>query len=185
MCSSPARRSYRLAQAPAVLTIGLGWHTANLSSKRSGAQPPGVEWAAVIYLLATAGAVWLLDQWSKRIVGVRIVEHPLTFGRAVRLRAVMNAKRSYQRGSARTALVLVWIVSLACATTLYASGATFQSQLSLWGVGAALGGAAGNLTDILRRRAVIDFIDLGWWPVFNVADVAIVAGLIVAFWPIA
>jgi len=52
------------------------------------------------------------------------------------------------------------------------------------GVGAALGGAAGNLLDILRRRSVLDFIDLRWWPVFNIADVGIVAGLAVAFWPV-
>lgn len=52
------------------------------------------------------------------------------------------------------------------------------------GVGAALGGAAGNLSDVLRRRAIVDFIDLGWWPVFNVADIGIVAGLVAAFLPL-
>jgi signal peptidase II len=46
----------------------------------------------------------------------------------------------------------------------------------------AFGGAAGNLLDILRLRSIVDFIDLHWWPVFNLADVAIVAGLVVAFW---
>jgi lipoprotein signal peptidase len=29
---------------------------------------------------------------------------------------------------------------------------------------------------------VVDFIDLGWWPVFNLADIGIVGGLIAAFW---
>ncbi len=48
------------------------------------------------------------------------------------------------------------------------------------GIGCALGGAAGNLLDILRRQHVVDFIDLGWWPVFNLADVAIVGGLLLA-----
>jgi signal peptidase II len=47
----------------------------------------------------------------------------------------------------------------------------------------ALGGAAGNLRDILRRHYILDFIDLRWWPVFNLADVSIVAGLLLAFWP--
>jgi len=49
-------------------------------------------------------------------------------------------------------------------------------------VGFAIGGAAGNLTDILRQQYVTNFIDLGWWPVFNLADVAIVGGLLLAFW---
>jgi len=48
------------------------------------------------------------------------------------------------------------------------------------GLGLALGGSASNLFDILRDRHVIDFIDLGWWPVFNVADIAIVVGLVMA-----
>jgi len=89
------------------------------------------------------------------------------------------------RRTARAGLVLSWVIALACATALHASGQTFQSQWSMWGVGAALGGAAGNLLDVLRRRSVLDFIDLGWWPVFNVADIGIVAGLVVAFWPFA
>ena len=39
-------------------------------------------------------------------------------------------------------------------------------------------GAMGNLLDRLRLGYVVDFIDLGWWPVFNVADMAIVGGAI-------
>lgn len=45
-----------------------------------------------------------------------------------------------------------------------------------------VGGAAGNLYDRMVRGAVIDWIDLHWagwhWPVFNLADCAIVAGAI-------
>ncbi|MEC4719816.1 signal peptidase II [Noviherbaspirillum sp. CPCC 100848] len=45
-----------------------------------------------------------------------------------------------------------------------------------------VGGAAGNLYDRIARGAVIDWIDLHWagwhWPVFNLADCAIVAGAI-------
>jgi signal peptidase II len=38
------------------------------------------------------------------------------------------------------------------------------------------GGSLGNLLDRLRRSAVVDFIDLRFWPVFNVSDVAITVG---------
>ncbi len=50
--------------------------------------------------------------------------------------------------------------------------------------GLIIGGAVGNVLDRAfrglgwMRGAVIDFIDLQWWPVFNVADVAIVSGAI-------
>jgi len=105
--------------------------------------------------------------------------------RVLRIRHVNSSRGIYTRDRARAGLVLSWVVALACAMALHISGATFQSQLSMWGVGAALGGAAGNLVDILRRNSVLDFIDLQWWPVFNLADVGIIAGLVVAFWPLA
>jgi signal peptidase II len=41
-----------------------------------------------------------------------------------------------------------------------------------------VGGALGNLADRVRDDAVIDFIDLPLWPTFNLADVAIVAGVV-------
>lgn len=39
-----------------------------------------------------------------------------------------------------------------------------------------VGGSLGNLIDRLLYRSVIDFISIGWFPVFNVADMAIVCG---------
>ena len=128
--------------------------------------------AAVIDLLAAAGVLFVLDQSSKWMV------------QALRIRHVNSSRGVYARGDARAGLVLTWVVALASATALHASGQTFQTQASMAGVGAVLGGAAGNLLDILRRRSVLDFIDLRWWPVFNIADVGIVAGLAVAFWPV-
>jgi signal peptidase II len=45
-------------------------------------------------------------------------------------------------------------------------------------MGLQLGGAAGNLIDRLRLGHVVDFIHFHFWPVFNVADSAIVVGVI-------
>ena len=45
-------------------------------------------------------------------------------------------------------------------------------------LGLQLGGAIGNLMDRLRLGYVVDFIDVGAWPVFNLADSAIVVGLV-------
>jgi signal peptidase II len=44
------------------------------------------------------------------------------------------------------------------------------------GCGLVLGGAAGNLFDRIAAGAVTDYLDFRIWPVFNAADVAIVAG---------
>ncbi len=46
-----------------------------------------------------------------------------------------------------------------------------------WALGLLLGGALGNLHDRIIYQGVRDFIDLHWWPVFNVADIAIVVGV--------
>jgi signal peptidase II len=137
----------------------------------------------VLTLLLAAAVLLFLDQWSKRVVRHRFAHRSVDLGRSVRIRRVITVKAIYQRWGVRVALVLVWFVALACTAALHVSGATLQSLPSLWGVGAALGGAAGNLVDILRRQAVVDFIDLGWWPAFNVADVGIVGGLTVVLWP--
>jgi signal peptidase II len=51
---------------------------------------------------------------------------------------------------------------------------------SLWvqgGIAVALGGALGNCVDRLRQGYVIDFIDFHRWPVFNIADIAIIGGV--------
>ena len=44
-------------------------------------------------------------------------------------------------------------------------------------IGLQLGGAFGNLLDRVRLGSVVDFIDVGWWPIFNVADSSIVVGI--------
>jgi signal peptidase II len=45
-------------------------------------------------------------------------------------------------------------------------------------LGLLLGGAVGNLIDRIRLGEVVDFIDVGAWPVFNLADSAVVVGVI-------
>lgn len=51
--------------------------------------------------------------------------------------------------------------------------------------GMQFGGAIGNIIDRIRLGHVTDFIDVGWWPVFNIADSSIVVGitlLVFYFW---
>ncbi|MGH7426043.1 MAG: signal peptidase II [Candidatus Methylomirabilales bacterium] len=43
--------------------------------------------------------------------------------------------------------------------------------------GIVIGGGAANLADRALGRTVVDLIDLGWWPTFNLADVFIVTGV--------
>lgn len=60
---------------------------------------------------------------------------------------------------------------------------TEGGRLSTIGIGLLIGGAAGNLIDRMfrgddgfLRGAVVDFIDFQWFPIFNIADMAINVG---------
>ena len=50
--------------------------------------------------------------------------------------------------------------------------------------GLLLGGALGNLIDRIRFGYVVDFLDFRIWPVFNIADMAIVVGVCFLVWEI-
>ena len=135
-------------------------------------------------MLVAGSVVLFLDQWSKRVVALRWGQSAVSVGSAVRIRHTRNTRELYNNNVVRVALVMVWVAALVSGIMLHSGGAQLQSRISMVGLGAALGGAAGNLLDILRRRFIVDFIDLGWWPVFNLADVAIIAGVALAVWPI-
>jgi signal peptidase II len=49
--------------------------------------------------------------------------------------------------------------------------------VSVVGLGVAIGGGASNMVDLIARGAVVDFVGLGRWPTFNLADVALCVGL--------
>jgi signal peptidase II len=74
-----------------------------------------------------------------------------------------------------TALLLLWGAAVSSSLLILELGGGGEAARA--GVAVALGGATGNLVDRLRRGHVVDFIEVGPWPVFNVADVGIVAGL--------
>ena len=136
----------------------------------------------MLYLIVAGGILFLLDQWSKRMVHANAADRCISWRGILRIRRVINLNNTYKSGGVRIALVLIWLAALISALILYRFGGSFQSHAALCGLGAALGGAAGNLLDILMRRGVVDFIDLRVWPVFNLADVAILGGLVIAFW---
>jgi signal peptidase II len=75
-----------------------------------------------------------------------------------------------------TVLTVVTVTALALLLAYFATHAT---RPLLWlATGLLLGGALGNLLDRARDGAVTDFIDPPLWPAFNVADIAITAGVL-------
>jgi signal peptidase II len=85
------------------------------------------------------------------------------------------------RGTSLRALVILWFAAVACTVGALLYAPVLQQNVFVAaGIAAALAGASGNLADRVIHGAVVDFVSLGRWPVFNLADVAIVAGAMVA-----
>ena len=80
------------------------------------------------------------------------------------------------------ALASLWGLCVAATVILLYVFPPFREPGTQLGLGAALGGATGNLIDRVWRGAVVDFIDLRVWPVFNLADASIVGGIVVALY---
>jgi len=75
----------------------------------------------------------------------------------------------------QSVLILIGIALISFMVYYY-----FRSAKSFWlsiSLGFIVGGSAGNLIDRILRHYVIDFIDLRFWPVFNLADTMINIGI--------
>jgi signal peptidase II len=106
----------------------------------------------------------------------------------LRLNLVRNPGAAFSTG--RGLGPLLGLAAVVIVIVLIRLGRVFRSPPTLIALGAVLGGALGNLVDRAVRDGsggllgghVIDFIDIQWWPVWNVADMAIVCGGIALAW---
>ncbi|MSQ06524.1 MAG: signal peptidase II [Dehalococcoidia bacterium] len=134
-------------------------------------------------LLQLAALVFLLDQLTKYAVRAFI-----PFRNSFPEDGFFRITHTFNTGSAfgmfqgqNTPLIFVSVVGIAVLVLVYRSQPQVTSLLRL-SLGMQIGGAAGNLLDRLRLGHVTDFIDVGPWPVFNLADSSIVIGLLLLAW---
>lgn len=135
--------------------------------------------------------VMALDQWTKWLTLAYIPEHrPIPvipgFFDLVNIRNRGAAFGFLNRSDIEWQFWLflgATVVAVAAIIALIRSMRADDRRLVL-GLGLVMGGALGNLVDRVRFRAVIDFLDFyigAWhWPAFNVADVAICLGALLA-----
>jgi signal peptidase II len=126
--------------------------------------------------LVASASVLAADQLTKR----HVLAEP-RFAAALARRPFVSVHCIINRRAALIPLSATWMLTawLLCAGfALFAlSHAPLAGSLpGATGIGMALGGISGNLIDLLRRRGIVDFIAIGPWPVFNLADAAIVCG---------
>ena len=146
---------------------------------------PGYFRAGPVLMLVLAAVLVVVDQLTK-IAAVAALEgqQPIRLvGETVRLVLLRNPGAAFSMGTGST--VVLSVIATAVVLGLLWFSRRVRSTWWAWGLGLILGGAAGNLVDryfrdpgILRGH-VVDFVSVGWWPVFNVADSCLVAGVIV------
>jgi signal peptidase II len=134
-----------------------------------------------ILLYSVAGAVYVLDRVTKLLA-----ERLLQGGPPVEIiPGVFSLRFTTNPGGAFGLFGgLTWLfvtTSLVVTAVVIVASVNLPGRTSAAGLGLVLGGAVGNLTDRVIRGPgftgeVVDFLDLQLWPVFNVADSAIVIG---------
>jgi signal peptidase II len=148
----------------------------------AAAAPPRPRTRRTALLLLTAAVVLLADVISKVIVVATLKpdEQIDLLGHFLRLTLTRNAGAAFSVGTSATVLFTVVAVGVVVVIAREARRLTSAG----WGItlGLLLGGALGNLSDRLLRSPgplrghVVDWIELPHWPVFNLADSAIVIG---------
>lgn len=136
-----------------------------------------------LVLIQLAVLIFLVDQLTKYVVRAFI---PLD--QSFPVEGFFRITHSFNTGSAfgvlqgqNTPLILVSFVGITILLLVYRSQPR-PTDLMRLSLGLQMGGAAGNLLDRLRLGHVTDFIDVGVWPVFNLADASIVTGLVLLGW---
>jgi len=133
-------------------------------------------------LFGTAGVVFVLDRISKAWAHRMFADSPFDLiPGVVTLRYTTNSGGAFSLGQRApwffaTATVIV-------AGLIVATAFRPRSTIAALSLGLILGGALGNLADRITHGPgfsgrVVDFIDLHVWPVFNLADSAIVIGAV-------
>ena len=129
--------------------------------------------------LATTAVVAALDQLTKLVARSALEPgSPVDVVPGLELSLVRNTGIAF--GALRDAgAIVVFALTFVALAALVWLFATRPTRPWLWlAVGMVLGGAVGNLIDRARLGGVTDFIDPAWWPAFNLADTAIVLGVI-------
>jgi signal peptidase II len=141
-------------------------------------------WRTVIArMLAICASVLALDQTSKALMvewlGREASQHRVdVFGSWVAFEYVENTGAAFGLLSGHPWLVSILAVAVAVMlVTVFRQAFPTDSGL-WWCVALILAGALGNMIDRVRIGYVVDFVAVGAWPRFNVADSSITVGLV-------
>ena len=134
-------------------------------------------------LFIIAGIIILLDQASKNLVESSLPLYTY-YAPIPELENIFRITHTSNTGVAfglfqnGNTIFAIFAVIVTIAIIIYNSKLEYGHKLLRLALGLQVGGAIGNLIDRTRQGYVTDFMDIGPWPVWNIADLAIVSGTI-------
>ena len=131
----------------------------------------------LVSAVSVAALAVLVDQLTKWWALDRLSRGPIHVIGTLDLGLTRNSGSAFSLFQGFAAVLVAVAVVLVSALLVMVYRAPSLSRAAVCGL--IIGGAIGNLSDRMFRNAhgaVVDFIDLHFWPTFNVADACIVIG---------
>ena len=145
----------------------------SVAARSLAAQP--VHWLS---LAAVALATLFADQLTKHVVASQLaLDHEVQVVGPLSIHHVQNSGIAFGLFASATAAVIV-LTAIAVAWMIgYFARSGARHPLLPVAVGLLIGGSVSNLADRVRLGHVTDFLDVRYWPAFNLADSFIVIGV--------
>ena len=135
----------------------------------------------------TAFLVFLADYFTKFAAVRLLADGPIkVIGNLFKFELVFNTGAAFSLATSKTIFLSVFAMLVAAGIFYFAS--LIDSNKWAIALGLVLGGIFGNLTDRIFRSPgglqgpVVDWISVPNWPTFNIADSAVVVGVLTIVW---
>jgi signal peptidase II len=138
-------------------------------------------WLAAAIVIAVVATDQLTKIWAVAALSDQPID---VIGDTARFQLARNAGGAFSVVSGAGVTPVLAIIAIGVAVYLVRMVGRTSDLLVLVALSLILGGALGNLIDRfvrspgILRGGVIDFISVGWWPIFNVADSALSIGIV-------
>ncbi len=135
------------------------------------------QWAG---LVAVAAAAVAADQLTKQLVASRLpLGDEVDVAGPVSIHHVQNSGIAFGLFASATSLVIVLTACAVAWMVVFFARSGSRHPILPVGLGLVIGGSLSNLVDRIRLGHVTDFLDVRFWPAFNLADSFIVVGVAV------
>ena len=138
-----------------------------------------------LLLGCVVAAVVVIDQLTKWWAVETLSDETIEVVGSLQFNLIRNYGSAFSIGGGTWWGAAVSVAGLAIIVAMLWFARSTTSRLATVALGLVIGGAIGNLIDRAVRSdrgfmggGVVDFVDLQWWPIFNVADAAVVVGVI-------